>query len=86
MVLHWAETKGGREEDESGVYLSNVSEEVTSDFVRKEFAKFGEIREVRVTVLLHDTYTHVSPCFRLYKFVGSNDRMSIDSLRWWPDG
>lgn len=47
MVLHWAETKGGREEDESGVYLSNVSEEVTSDFIRKEMGRFGEIKEVR---------------------------------------
>lgn len=46
MVLNWAESKGGREEDESGVYLSNVSEEVTSDFVRTELGRFGEIKEV----------------------------------------
>lgn len=46
-MLHWAETKGGREEDESGVYVSNMSEDTTSDFVRKEFGRFGEIKEVR---------------------------------------
>lgn len=46
MVLHWAETKGGREEDESGVYVSNIGEDVTSDFIRTEFGRFGEIKEV----------------------------------------
>jgi len=44
----WAESRGSKEDDECGVYMTNVKEDVEDEVFRKHFGKFGTIDKVRI--------------------------------------
>lgn len=46
MVVDWADSKGGKEDDERGVYITNLDEHVDDGIFRKHFSKFGVIEKV----------------------------------------
>ena len=45
-MVDWADTKGCREEDERGVYVTNVDERVDESLFKDHFSKFGVVDKV----------------------------------------
>lgn len=46
VMVDWAETRGNKEDDERGVYITNVDESVEDEDFRKHFGRFGVIEKV----------------------------------------
>lgn len=46
MLMDWAETRGNKEDDERGVYITNVDETVDDSVFKEHFSKFGVIEKV----------------------------------------
>lgn len=45
VLIDWAETRGNKEDDERGVYILNVDENVEDAAFKSHFAKFGPIEK-----------------------------------------
>lgn len=53
MTVDWAETRGNKEDDERGVYITNLVETVVEDQIRGKFGVYGTIEKVRVYSCIH---------------------------------
>lgn len=50
VLIDWAETRGNKEDDERGVYILNVDENVDEVAFKENFTKFGVIEKASVGV------------------------------------
>lgn len=47
MLIDWAETRGNKQDDERGVYITGLDEKVDDAALRKHFGSYGVIVKVR---------------------------------------
>lgn len=65
VLIDWAETRGNKQDDDRGVYVLNVSEEVEEAVFKAHFEQHGTIEKVWPTRLeegkgcMSPIYTHM---------------------------
>lgn len=47
MLIDWAETRGNKQDDERGVYITGLDEKVDEAALRKHFGSYGTIVKVK---------------------------------------
>lgn len=47
VLIDWAETRGNKQDDERGVYITGLDEKVDEAGLRKHFGSYGTIVKVR---------------------------------------